>query len=177
MAGAPPLPERPPELPKTRFYRVVEHRQHKPDPATDVGPAPPAWLAGARVLANDSRPDSVRHAEVLACCHLAAEAVPCELAERAQRARLAGVRGEDLAYSLRDAGEVAPRSECVLRQRGDELRLEAAATGDAPALVAGSPLAELTLVDQAIEVSVVAAAGRADSASRRRLRCTASISS
>jgi formylglycine-generating enzyme required for sulfatase activity len=182
--------------------------------------------AVAHILAQHAGlPASVRCAEVLACRHLAPEAVPPALAadaERwqadiaettrrcddlalrqwlqrhaarqsdaalaanpalaahwalAQRERLAagaavelpeGVSEEDIGYFLHDEHEPAPRLRCTLRQRGDELWLEAAdAAGKVSGSAGGSPCAELTLVDRGAYVTLTQSADRADTASRR----------
>ncbi|WP_287639084.1 formylglycine-generating enzyme family protein [Accumulibacter sp.] len=187
------------------------------------------WLrqaAVAKLLAQHAGlPASVRYAEVLACRHLAPEAVPPALAadaERwqadiaetarrrddlalrqwlqrhaarqsdaalaadpalaahwalAQRERLAagaavelpeGVSEEDIGYFLHDEHEPAPRLRCTLRQRGDELWLEAAdAAGKVSGGSGGSPCAELTLVDRGVQVTLTGSADRAEMASRR----------
>ncbi|MCM8598147.1 MAG: hypothetical protein NFW04_05775, partial [Candidatus Accumulibacter sp.] len=52
----PPLPERPAQLPKARFFHVVEHRERAPEAATAAGPAAPPWLASAQVLREDHCP-------------------------------------------------------------------------------------------------------------------------
>ncbi|WP_034925950.1 hypothetical protein, partial [Candidatus Accumulibacter vicinus] len=76
-----------------------------------------------------------------------------------------GVSEEDIGYFLHDEHEPAARLRCTLRQRGDELWLEAAdAAGNLSGGAGGSPCAELTLVDRGAYVTLRRSADRADRA-------------
>ncbi len=113
-----------------------------------------------------------RHAARQSDAALAANPVLAAHWALAQRARLAadgalelpaGVRSEDVAYFLHLAPAAPSTRRAALRQRGDELWLEAAADDSPPP--GGSPCGEVTLLDSAIWVEVTCRAGAASAAS------------